>query len=56
MSGNPAAITQADVQRAIRAARKEGVAKIEVRIRDAASLIIHISEEKHIAPGEQIVL
>ena len=55
MSGKPAAVTQADVQRAIRAAKKEGVAKIEVRIRDAV-LIVHISEEKQIAPEEQIVL
>ena len=56
MSGKPAAITQVDVQRAIRAARKEGVAKIEVRIRDAVSVIIYITEEKQIAPEEQITL
>jgi hypothetical protein len=56
MSGKPAAITQADVQRAIRAARKEGVAKIELRYPNAVSVIIHISEEKPIAPEEQITL
>jgi len=56
MSGKPAAVTQADVRRAIRAAKKEGVTKIEVRIRDTASVIIHISEEKQIAPEEKITL
>jgi hypothetical protein len=55
MSGKPAAIPQKDMQRVIRAAKAEGAAKVEVRIRDAV-VIIHISDEKQIAPEEEIIL
>jgi hypothetical protein len=56
MSGKSAAFTQADVQRAIRAAKKEGLAKVEVRTRDGGSVIIHIADEKPVATEEQITL
>ena len=54
----PAAITQADVKRVIRAARKEGVRQVEVRIRDKASVIIPLCEpeQKSVEPEEQIRL
>jgi hypothetical protein len=57
MSGRPAAFTQADVQRAIRAAKKEGLATVEVR-RGETSVILHLCEpeQKNIAPDEQITL
>ena len=45
MSGKAATITEADVKRVIRAARKEGVRQVEVRIRDGASVIIPLCEE-----------
>ena len=42
MSRRPATITQADVARAIRAA-KEGAAEVEVRVGDRASILIRIA-------------
>jgi hypothetical protein len=44
MSRRPATITQADVARAIRAAKQEGAAEVEVRVvGDRASILIRIA-------------
>ena len=41
MSPRPATITQADIARAIRAAKQAGAAEVEVRV-NGASILIHI--------------
>jgi hypothetical protein len=46
MSRRPAHITQADIARAIRAAKQEGAFAVEVKIDDKASIIIHLVEQK----------
>jgi len=58
MSGKPAAITQAEVKRVIRAAKREGVRQVEVRTRGGASVIIPLCEpdQKPIAADEEISL
>ena len=43
MSRRPAAITQADVARAIRAAKQAGAAEVEVKTPGAGTIIIRIS-------------
>jgi hypothetical protein len=40
MSNRPARITQAEIERALRAAKKAGVAEVEVRIGEEASIRI----------------
>jgi hypothetical protein len=57
MSGRPAAFTQADVQRAIRAAKKEGLATVEVR-RGDTSVILQLCEpdQKSVESDEEISL
>ena len=44
MSRRPAAITQADIARTIRAAKQAGVAEIEVRVGDQASILIRLGK------------
>jgi hypothetical protein len=44
MARRPAAITQADVARAIRAAKQAGAAEVEVRVGDKSRIIIRIEE------------
>jgi hypothetical protein len=57
MSRRPATITQADIARAIRAAKQAGEAEIEVRIGRATILVrIAPSIEKPLEPGAEIVL
>ena len=58
MSNKPAAITEADVKRVIRAARKEGVRHVELRTRGGASVIIPLCEpdQKPVAGDEEISL
>ena len=56
MSNRPARITQAEIERAIRAARKAGVTEIEVKIGDDASIRIPLVPEKSVAESEEIVL
>jgi 2-iminoacetate synthase ThiH len=56
MSNRPARITQAEIERAIRAARKAGVTEIEVKIGDDASIRIPLVPEKPVAESEEIVL
>ena len=42
MSRRPATITQADIARAIRAAKQEGATEVEIRIGKNASLLIRL--------------
>ena len=57
MGNRPAAFTQADVQRAIKAARKEGLATVEVR-RGDTSVILQLCEpdQKSVESDEEISL
>jgi hypothetical protein len=57
MSNGPAAFTEADLKRAIRAAKKEGAPKVEVR-RGETSVIVHLCEpdQKPVETDEQIRL
>jgi hypothetical protein len=43
MTRRPANITQADIARAIRAARQAGASEVEVRIGDRDAIIIRLS-------------
>lgn len=43
MPRRAAAITQADVARAIRAARQEGAAEVEVRVSGKSSIVIRLN-------------
>jgi hypothetical protein len=43
MARRPASITQADVSRAIRAAKQAGATEVEVRIGDRDAIIIRIA-------------
>jgi 2-iminoacetate synthase ThiH len=56
MSRRPARITQAEIKRVIRAAKKEGVTEVEVKIGDDASIRIPLVAEKSVAESEEIVL
>jgi hypothetical protein len=57
MSNRPAAFTEADLRRAIRAAKKEGASNVEVR-RGHTSVIVHLWEDdqKPVEIDEQISL
>lgn len=57
MSRRPAAITQADVARVIRAAKQAGAARVEVRIGEVP-VIVHLctDDEKAVESQEQIRL
>jgi hypothetical protein len=59
MSRRPAAITQADIARAIRAAKQAGAAEVEVRI-GGAIILVRIAPstatEKPIEEDREIVL
>jgi hypothetical protein len=56
VSNRPARITQAEIERAIRAAKKAGLAEVEVRIGDEASIRIPLAPEKPIADAGEIIL
>jgi 5,10-methylenetetrahydrofolate reductase len=56
MSNRPARITQAEIERAIRAAKKAGVAEVVVTIGDEASIRIPLAPGKPVADSEEIVL
>jgi hypothetical protein len=56
MSHRPARITQAEIERAIRAAKKTGVSEVEVRIGDEASIRIPLTPDKPVADTEEIIL
>jgi hypothetical protein len=60
MSRRPATITQADIARAIRAAKQAGAAEVEVRMGDQTAIFIRLNlstgDEKRLEPAEEIVL
>ena len=60
MSRCPAAITQADVARTLRAAKQTGAAEVEVRITGKASILIRFASstgaERPLEAMEQIIL
>ena len=60
MSRRPAAITQADVARAIRAAKQTGAAEVEVRLGGQSSIVIRLNsstaaESALETPGEIVL-
>ena len=60
MSRRPAVITQADVTRAIRAAKKAGAAAVELHIGQDAKIVVRIdpstAPDAPLEPQERIVL
>ena len=60
MSRKPAHFTQADIARAIRAAKQAGAAEVEVRVGDSSTIVFRITPttdaENSLEPGEQITL
>ncbi len=56
MSNRPARITQAESERAIRAAKKAGLTEVEVRLGDDASIRIPLTPDKAVAQPGEIVL
>jgi hypothetical protein len=60
VSRRPATITQADIARAIRAAKQAGAAEVEVRMGDQTAIVIRLNlstgDEKRLEPGEEIIL
>jgi 2-iminoacetate synthase ThiH len=56
MSNRPARITQAEIERAIRAAKKAGVTEIELKIGNDATVRIPLTPNKPVAETEEIIL
>ena len=60
MSRRPATITQADIARAIRAAKQAGAAEVEVRMGGQTAIFIRLNlsteDEKRLEPDEEIIL
>jgi len=60
MARRPAAITQAEIARAIRAARRNGAAEVEVRIGEQSSIVIRLNSstgvDQPLEPVAEIVL
>jgi hypothetical protein len=56
MSNRPARITQAEIERALRAAKKAGASEVEVKIGDQASIRIPLAPEKPVAEYGEIIL
>ena len=56
MSKRPARVTQAEIERAIRAAKKAGLTEVEVRLGDEVSIRIPLAPEKPIAEAGEIIL
>ncbi len=56
MSNRPARITQAEIERAIRAAKKNGAVEIEVRIGDEASVRILLPPNNPVADSSEVIL
>jgi hypothetical protein len=55
MSNRPARISQAEIERAIRAARKTGATEVEVKMGDGVSIRIPLAPDRPVAEGEEIV-
>ena len=60
MTRRPAAITQADVARVIRAAKQAGAAEVEVRVGEQSSIVVRMASstgaQSPLEPAEQIIL
>ncbi len=56
MSNRPARITQAEIDRLIRAAKKAGATEVRIKIGDEAWASIPLSPGKPVAESEEIVL
>jgi hypothetical protein len=56
MSNRPARITQAEIERAIRAAKKFSLPLVEVRIGDDASIRISLVPENPVAECREVAL
>jgi hypothetical protein len=56
MSNRPARITQAEIERAIRAAKKAGLTEVEVRLGDEASIRIPLAPDKPVAESGEVIL
>jgi hypothetical protein len=56
MSRRPARITQGEIERVIRAAKKAGLAEVEVKIGEDASIRIPLAPAKPIAESDEVVL
>jgi hypothetical protein len=56
MSSRPARITQAEIERAIRAAKKAGGTEVVVKIGDEVSIRIPLVPDQPVAESEEIVL
>jgi|HubBroStandDraft_2_1064218.scaffolds.fasta_scaffold1324136_2 hypothetical protein len=56
MSNRPARISQAEIERAIRAAKKAGATEVEVKMGDGVSIRIPLGPDRPVAEGEEIVL
>jgi hypothetical protein len=57
MARTPANITQADIARAIRAAKQAGASEVEVRIGEQSKIIIRLSSpQPELGKSEEIVL
>lgn len=56
MSNRPARITQAEIERAIRAAKKAGAMVVEVKIGDEVSIRISLTPNMPVAETGEIVL
>ena len=52
----PARFAQAEVQRAIRAARKEGAAAVELKLGDEVAIRIPLVPDKPVADPDEVVL
>jgi hypothetical protein len=44
MSKRPAVITQSEIERAIRAAKKAGATEVEVRVKDQVSIVYRFTQ------------
>jgi hypothetical protein len=56
MSNRPARITQAEIERAIRAAKKNGATAVELKIGEQASIRISLVADETLAESQEVVL
>jgi hypothetical protein len=56
VSNRPARFLQAEIERAIRAAKKAGATEVEVRMGDGVSIRIPLGPGRPLAESEEIIL
>jgi hypothetical protein len=56
VTNRPARISQAEIERAIRAARRAGATEVEVKMGDGVSIRIPLAPDKPFAKSEEIIL